>query len=333
MICISAILLVCCIIAIQLKKRRLANAKSPKSALCDQDKHQKIDSYNPNLTNNLIMTIANNDNQCPSPPHSTQILTTNGQHDDLSYILCPREAPNPHKVGLPLSSCDEEINKQSQYSVVQDWKNEWVDKYKCDVQYRPYTVSTVSSNNIFATTQNKILSPYESWTASQLLHEHEQRHNPHNPSPHLNNTNRTDHLMQSDMDNVALMNQGFYKYDHLPSIPDLESNASDKGLMNPTMIDSTAIDPNIQHPSMPYNSNNISYYDYHRIYSNDNNPIDDSHIKQMNQNNYSTIVRSADKALRKDPNFSNANPSLQGSLCSIYSANDVKKKTRNVTMV
>lgn len=328
MICISAILLVCCIIAIQLKKRRLANAKSPKSAMCDQDKHPKIDSYSPNLTNNLIMTIANNDNnQCPSPPHSTQIPTTNGQHDDLSYIICPREAPNPHKVGLPLSNCDEEINKQSQYSVVQDWKNEWIDKYKCDVQYRPYTVSTVSSNNMFATTQHKILSPYESWTASQLLHEHEQRHNPHNPPPHLNNSNR-DHLMQSDMDNVALMNQGFYKYDHLPSIPDLESNASDKGLVNPTMIDSTTvIDPIIQHPSMPYNSNNISYYDYHRIYSNDNNGMnDDSHINQMNQNNnYSTIVRSADKALRKDSNFS--------SLCSIYSANDVKKKTRNVTMV
>lgn len=325
MICISAILLVCCIIAIQLKKRRLSNRKSPKSSMCNTDKHQKCDNYNPNLTNNLIMTISNADNQCPSPtppPHHTQMLHSGsgggggGHSDELSYIICPHELPNPHKVGLPLSNCDEEINKQSQYSVVQDWKNEWVDKYnKCDVQYHPYTVSTVSTNNLFTTTQNKILSPYESWTASQLLQEHEQRQLPHHQQHHQPHIQRD----QNDIDQMTI--QGYYKYDHLTSIPDLESNASDKGLVN-TIIDSNSVTCSTQIPPLPYNTNNLNYY---RIYSNDNNNQIDN--KQMNQN-YSTIIRNVDKRLKENPN-----PSLQGSLCSVYSANDVKKKTRNVTMV
>lgn len=291
------------------------------------DKQEKIDNYNSAITNNLIMTIANSNGiqqmQSPSPPSSIPYQMTQPQTDDPPYIICPREIPDPHTIGLPINNSDEDFNKQSQYSVVQDWKNEWIDKYKThDIQYRPYTVS---ANSTYTLRNDRILSPYESWTASQLLQGHEQRH--HNNGDICHNA--------PDSDNLSLIQKTYYKCEH-PNIADLESNSSDKGLVN------SIIDTNHMHsspvPYMPYNTKtitpnaNLSFIHDRQIYSNDY--VDNSQIKHNNRAYATMLHRSPEEQLRHSTDISSStvNASLQGSLSSVC-GNDPKKKTRNITMV
>lgn len=295
----------------------LNGTKSPKDSMCDGnsklDKQEKLDKYDSAITNNLIMTIANSNGiqqiQSPSPPTSMPYQLAPSHVDDPPYIVCPRDIPDPHTIGLPISASDDDFNRQSQYSVVQDWKNEWIDKYKSqDMQYRPYTIPT----NTSYPRSDHILSPYESWTASQLLQGHEQR-------------NSTDMCHVPDTDNMSIMQKSYMACDH-QQIGDLESNASDKGLVN-SMIDNGHMHSSPL-PYMPYKpmtaNTNLSFTHDQQIYSNDY--VDNAQMKH-NSRTYSTMIRSPERT--KNP----PNPSLQGSMSSVCGVNELKRKTRNITMV
>lgn len=299
----------------------LNGTKSPKcDSMCDGgsklDKQEKLDKYDSAITNNLIMTIANSNGiqqmQSPSPPTSMPYQLAPAHADDPPYILCPRDVPDPHTIGLPLSGAvaDDDFNRQSQYSVVQDWKNEWIDKYKAqDLQYRPYTIPT----NTSYPRSDQILSPYESWTASQLLQGHEQR-------------NSVDICHGPDADNMSIMHKTYMKCGDHQALGDLESNASDKGLVN-SMIDAghahSSPVPYMSYSTMAANTN-LSFAHDQQIYSNDY--VDNAQLKHTNRT-YATMIRSPDRQKNV------ANASLQGSLSSVCGMNEPKRKTRNITMV
>lgn len=325
-ICISAIGLVCFIVLCRfywIRRRMLNGTKSPKDSMCGGgvdgssklDKQEKLDKYDSAITNNLIMTIANSNGiqqmQSPSPPSSMPYQLAPSHTDDPPYIVCPRDMPDPHTIGLPIGTPnDDDFNRQSQYSVVQDWKNEWIDKYKAqDMQYRPYTIST---NTSYPRSEH-ILSPYESWTASQLLQGHEQR-------------STGDMCHGPDTDNLSIMQKSYMKCGDHQTLGDLESNASDKGLVN-SMIDGGHMHSSPL-PYMPFKSmaanTNLSFAHDQQIYSNEY--VDNAQIKH-NSRMYATMIRSPERTKNA------ANASLQGSMSSVCVMNEPKRKTRNITMV
>lgn len=336
-ICICAIILVClisfcyfCVI-----KRRRKNEKSAKGSMCDSDRYAqsvKDDKSGLNMANNLIPSISTTDgiHRIPSPSPPKSISFQQSHYDQSAYIICPSAMANPHTIGLPLYHSDEEINKQQQYSAVQDLKNELLDKYKQRTDYQPYVMAneahlqqgnTISRNG-------EILSPYESWTASQLLHEHERRHS---SLDDIISPTDIDHDMHRNTDNISLIKSGYHKGERLSlaGVPASHMDGS-MGLVN-TIFNSTPINsPPV--PPLPYTTSNSGYPINYQMYSSGG-------YCGSNQapsiSNYSTIIRNSDAmhGAKVGNGGAIANSSLQGSLCSVNSGNDTKKKTRTITMV
>ncbi|CAG9817922.1 unnamed protein product [Phaedon cochleariae] len=100
----------------------------------------------------------------PSSPQSTP------QSINQSYDS------DPHQVGLPVSNYGYEDDTKKRYSLVNQQEQQLIEELKHQQQMQQHNyggVSVISNNTI--NRQQPILSPYNSWSASQLLHEHETR--------------------------------------------------------------------------------------------------------------------------------------------------------------
>lgn len=336
-IVIAAIVLVCffafCYICI-VKRRNRGNEKSSKSSICDSDKfskHTKLDKVSANASNSLIPSLNNGNSihqiPSPSPPKQDYVYQGQSQFDQSAYIICPTEIPDPHTVGLPLYQSDDDINKQQQYSMVQDLENDLFEKYKQENQmiYRSYGTTNGNSNTNTLTQngQQPILSPYQSWTASQLLHEHERRHSSLDDIIHP-----IDHIMEHDMhhnnDNISLIQNGYHKGELLSIAGTPMAAGMVNAMMNSTSVNSPPV------PPLPYTTSNSGYPINYQIYSSGYG----GSTQTPSMSNYSMVMRNNEPSqMRPKLNTNNNSSSLQGSLCSVHSGNDMKKKTRTITMV
>lgn len=343
-IAVVAIVLVCfvafCYFCL-VRRRSRGNEKSSKNSICESDKftkHTKIDKVNANASNNLLPSLNNGNSihqiRSPSPPKQDYVdYQGQSQFDQSAYIICPTEIPDPHTVGLPLYHSDDDINKQQQYSMVQDLENDLLEKYKQENQmiYRSYgttngCVPNSTTNTLTRNGQQQILSPYQSWTASQLLHEHERRHSSLDDIIHP-----IDHIMEHDMhhnnDNISLIQNGFHKGERLSIAGPPMSAGMVNAMMNSTPVNSPPV------PPLPYTTNNSGYPINYQIYSSGYG----GSTQTPSMSNYSMVMRNNEPSqMRPKLNTNNHNTnssSLQGSLCSVHSGNDMKKKTRTITMV
>lgn len=338
LICAGALVLICfcgfCYLCV-LRRRSRENEKSSKSSVCGSGKfpkHSKGDKTNGNVTNGLIPspTNSNSIHQIPSPsppkqmyPHKT--MTLQQQHYDQSaYTICPSEIPDPHTIGLPLYNSDEEISKQQRYSIANEHDNDLLDKIKQDhhLIYRPCALTAIvaASKTNTLNRNGQILSPYESWTASQLLHEHERRHSSLDDmiNPIM------DHEGHHNTDNISLINSSHHQVERV-------SISNGGGLVN-SMMNSTPIGaPPV--PPLPYTTNSSGYPMNYQIYS--SNYATSAQLP--NANTYSTVLRTHQPQHQMQPPMNGVNQpfnsSLQGSMCSVHSGSDIKKKTRTITMV
>lgn len=111
----------------------------------------------------------------PSSPLGTP------QHAPQGYVN-HSDLPDHHTVGVPINSytydCDE---PKKRYSLVHQQEQQLIEELKQQQMQReqnPYGGLSVISNNAVQQRNGVVLSPYNSWSASQLLHEHERRHSP-----------------------------------------------------------------------------------------------------------------------------------------------------------
>lgn len=234
-----------------------------------------------------------------SPLHSSQNSQGYINHSDL---------PDHHTIGVPINSFafDDEPKKryslvhQQEQQLIEELKQQQMQQRELNTQNNTYTgLSVISSNSLQR--NGHTLSPYNSWSASQLLHEHERRHSP------MDNMIPEDQLLahhQSELDHMSLNGQNV---DHI------SMNGHQIVTQIPDHYGQTHAPPV---PPLPaYNSNgypvNYNIYGVHQPPPQQNHPI------------YQTMQRNESMAPY-------SNNSLQGSLNSVNSG---EKKRRNVTMV
>lgn len=246
-----------------------------------------------------------------SPLHSPQSSPQQGyvNHSDL---------PDHHTVGVPINSFSFDDEPKKRYSLVHQQEQQLIEELKQQqLQHQqrelntnnPYAGLSVISNNSLQRNGHP-LSPYNSWSASQLLHEHERRHSP------LDNMIPEDQMMAHHQD--MLLNGS--QIDHMS----LNGQNMDHISMNGHQIANQMPDHYSQGhappvPPLPaYSSNgypiNYNIYGVHQppqmVANQQNHPI----YQSMQRNDPSGLYSA----------------SLQGSLSSVNSG---EKKRRNVTMV
>jgi hypothetical protein len=114
-------------------------------------------------------------------------MDNHGQMNGNHYLI---DVPDHHTIGLPIYQVTEEDLQKPQYTIVEHQEKQLIEELKQQQQFQAQqqliigemmdhcNLSIISSSNPTLTRNGRILSPYESWTASQLLHEHERRHSP-----------------------------------------------------------------------------------------------------------------------------------------------------------
>ncbi|CAD7094161.1 unnamed protein product [Hermetia illucens] len=150
-------------------KRRRKQAK--RDGLCSADiaHTTKIESLPRNEAvkicpnkGNLTDSLCQDDNIFQQQEHCQQHFN---QNSNVHPVI---EPPDHHVIGLPLCPDGSEYQKK-----------DYVDRFTPTLYSACGTVSVISANdNNTFTRQGRVLSPYDSWTASQLLHEHEYRVSP-----------------------------------------------------------------------------------------------------------------------------------------------------------
>lgn len=111
-----------------------------------------------------------------SPTHNNISQPQNISQQDAEQHAYTNEL---HTVGVPINyPYDDEPKKR--YSLVQQQEQQLIEELKQQQQQQYGTVGMNVSVISGGTLQRngRTLSPYESWSASQLLHEHERRHSP-----------------------------------------------------------------------------------------------------------------------------------------------------------
>ncbi|CAG9830737.1 unnamed protein product [Diabrotica balteata] len=134
------------------KRRNRGNSKSCKANAIKKD----------NLNSNITII--------PSSPQNNSNTSTQ------TYI--GGDMPDPHQIGVPVNNYAYEDETKKRYSLVNQQEHQLIEELKQHQQQREPNyegVSVISNNTI---NRNQILSPYNSWSASQLLHEHERRRSP-----------------------------------------------------------------------------------------------------------------------------------------------------------
>jgi calcium-activated chloride channel regulator 3/4 len=113
-----------------------------------------------------------------SPVYSAQKTQNQYIPDPLNSSMYYVEAPNHHTVGLPIDDEMAKIDYKEQEKMLyeemrlqkQFQKQAMMEAYDHDM--------SMSANGTLTKDSVRYLSPVESWTASQLLHEHERRQSP-----------------------------------------------------------------------------------------------------------------------------------------------------------
>ncbi|XP_025837088.1 calcium-activated chloride channel regulator 4 isoform X1 [Agrilus planipennis] len=246
-----------------------------------------------------------------TPSHSPQSNTSQAYTNIV-------DVPNPHTVGVPINDYTYEDDTKKRYSLVHQQEQQLIEELKqqhFNQQQHDQLISannnyggvSVISNNSLQRNGGHTLSPYNSWSASQLLHEHERRHSP------LDNMIPEDQMMSAHQD--MMMNGS--QVDHM-SIGGQTIDHSGHHISNPVpehYIPGHA--PPV--PPLPAYSAN-GYPVNYNIYGVQQTPQMMAHPN--NQPIYQTMQRNDAQG--------NYNTSLQGSLSSVNSG---EKKRRNVTMV
>lgn len=311
------------------KRRNRANEKSAKGSICESErftKQSKSDKAGVDVSNNFIPSLTNGGDihQIPAPvPMNQDYIYQKTPYEQSTYIICPSEVADPHIVGLPIYKSDDGSDThQQQYSMDHELENDSIDKYKDDQAiYRAFGHPQQSTLN----RNGRILSPYESWSASQLLHEHERRHS--SLDDMINPVDCVDHDIHRNNDDISLIQSKYHKGDRLSLAGPQMSNEM---IMNSAPMNLPPV------PPLPYTTNNSGYPFNYQIYSGIG--VGSTNTRAPSTGNYSMIFRNNEPQQQhahqmRSQNSNNNNTSLQGSLCSLHSGSDLKKKTRTITMV
>ncbi|KAG4074164.1 hypothetical protein HA402_014369 [Bradysia odoriphaga] len=211
---IAGVVLVLCLILIYcyfcvVRRRRQKNRDHLKNTLKSQNIKEQVNSVD--YTISSIMKNPVNTSQS-EPQH-----IDDGEYTTSDY----NNIPDPHTIGLPIYGSDEEDHKRRLSFVVVDSNHQLIDQPNHQqiqrTMYRQSGVSVITSNNNSLGRQG-IMN--DSWTASQLLHEHERRH-----SPYDDNMKRND-LMNMHGDQTDQVSMNYQLFDHLsmssaPPVPPL----------------------------------------------------------------------------------------------------------------
>lgn len=115
--------------------------------------------------------------------NSTITIVPSSPANIPSPAYTPHEVPDPHTVGVPISNYGYEEETKKPYSLVHQQEQQLIEELKQQqhMQHQPNNYSSSGLSVISGGTLQRnghTLSPYNSWSASQLLHEHERRHSP-----------------------------------------------------------------------------------------------------------------------------------------------------------
>lgn len=252
-----------------------------------REPHKKSNSSIKNDKLSSTITIV------PSSPQNM-----GGQNQSYTNDL----VPDPHQIGVPVKYDYEEETKkryslvnQQEQQLIEELKQQQIAHHLNGTPNNTYSGLSVISNSTLNRNGHP-LSPYNSWSASQLLHEHERRHSPMenlddqmSPQEMLLSPHQVDHMSLNgqNLDHLSMNGHDHYQNQHhvpppVPPLPAFNSNG------------------------YPVNYN---IYGVHQ-----GQPAGHSIYQSMQRGE--TLVP--------------FNPSLQGSLSSVNSGD---KKRRNVTMV
>ncbi|CAH0563965.1 unnamed protein product [Brassicogethes aeneus] len=131
------------------------------------------------------------------------------------------DIPDPHQVGVPVNNYAYEDETKKRYSLVNQQEQQLIEELKQQQREMPHNyggVSVISNRNPQPT-----LSPFNSWSASQLLHEHERRNSPlenmMNDEQMMMNGSQVDHMSINGqtMDHMSLNGHNMeYPQGHIP---------------------------------------------------------------------------------------------------------------------
>lgn len=249
----------------------------------------------------------------PSSPHNSPQNTGNLGYTNHADI------PDHHTLGVPINTYDSyDDEPKKNYSLVHQQEQQLIEELKQQQMHHHQREQMNTPNNNYGglavisngTLQRNghTLSPYNSWSASQLLHEHERRHSPMEnmmQDEQLMNQHQEMLLNGSQIDHMSLNGQNL---DHI------SMNGHQIANQIPEHYPQTHIPPPV--PPLPaFNGYPVNY----NIYG--------VHQPQMvpGQQNHQIY-----QSMQRNEPLVPYNPSLQGSVSSVNSG---EKKRRNVTMV
>lgn len=210
---IAGVVLVLCLIFIYcyfcvVRRRRQKNRDHLKNTLKSQNIKEQVNTVDYTLSSSL------------KNPLNTSASEQHHAVDDGDY----NNIPDPHTIGLPIYGSDDEDHKRRLSFVVVDGNHQLIDQPNHQqiqrTLFRQSGVSVITSNNNSLARQDRLLNQHDSWTASQLLHEHERRH-----SPYDDNMKRNDH-MHGGGDQTDQVSMNYQLFDHIslssaPPVPPL----------------------------------------------------------------------------------------------------------------
>lgn len=291
------------------------------------------------LASNVMTSPVHSMPHHTSPEHTSTPVSQHQQQQSVNLYqqqqppvpMYPSELdmPDHHTIGLPIYSSEEEIHKK-RYSIVNDQEHQLIQQnmkhQHVQRVFRPCAVSVISNNNTLMSQQNGRMfgGPYDSWTPSQLLQDHEQQ----SAYDELINQNV---VGISDTGYTTMMNQQQHNQADQYSL----LNGHQQQQQKQQLIDQMSIHngggvgaPLV--PPLPYSQNSTGQQDAYstNIYSTDhhNNIMNDQPMYVTSHRHAGTIC-----GTDRHPQNNQFNTSLQGSMNSVHSGD--KKKTRNVTMV
>lgn len=168
--------------------------------------------------------------------NSTISVVPNSPSNQSQTYTSVVDAPDPHAVGVPINNYGYEDETKKRFSLVQQQEHQLIEELKQQQQMQQRDHMSAPNNNysglsvISNTTLQRsghTLSPYNSWSASQLLHEHERRHSP------LQDEQMTQEMILGDqislnVDHMSLNGHGGLPehYGHPPPVPPLPTYTS-----------------------------------------------------------------------------------------------------------
>lgn len=154
-------------------------------------------------------------------------------HQPQTYTV---DAPDPHTVGVPINNYGYEDETKKRFSLVQQQEQQLIEELKQQQQHQQQRDHMNTPNNNYSglsiisnTLQRNghTLSPYNSWSASQLLHEHERRHSPMQDEQ-LNQEMMLGDQISLNVDHMSLSGHNTLPehYGHPPPVPPLPTYAT-----------------------------------------------------------------------------------------------------------